>query len=91
MTTTALLDDVRAATERDGEPRWLRELRARGAERFAAVGFPTTRDEDWKYTSAAPIAELDVRALQEPGGEVTAGQLAPYTFSENGVNRVSRS
>ena len=84
MTTSAYLEDVRAATARDGEPRWLRELRARGAAHFAKVGFPTTRDEDWKYTSAAPIAELDVRALQEPGGEVTAEQLAPYTFGASG-------
>ena len=84
MTTSAYLEDVKAATSRDGEPRWLRDLRARGAAHFAKVGFPTTRDEDWKYTSAAPIAELDVRALQEPGGEVTAEQLAPYTFGENG-------
>ncbi len=84
MTTSAYLEDVKAATSRDGEPRWLRDLRARGAAQFAKVGFPTTRDEDWKYTSAAPIAELDVRALQEPGGEVTAEQLAPYTFGEHG-------
>ena len=84
MTTSAYLEDVKAATARDGEPRWLRDLRARGAAHFAKVGFPTTRDEDWKYTSAAPIAELDVRAMQEPGGEVTAEQLAPWTFGENG-------
>ncbi|MFL5560195.1 MAG: Fe-S cluster assembly protein SufD [Gemmatimonadaceae bacterium] len=80
MSTSAYLEDVTAATKRKGEPRWLRDLRARGAEHFAKIGFPTTRDEDWKYTSAAPIAELDVRALQEPGGEVTAEQLAPFTF-----------
>ncbi len=84
MTTSAYLEDVKAATSRNGEPRWLRDLRARGAAYFAKTGFPTTRDEDWKYTSAAPIAELDVRAMQEPGGEVTAEQLAPYTFGENG-------
>ena len=24
-------------------------------ERFLAKGFPTTRDEEWKYTSVAPI------------------------------------
>jgi Fe-S cluster assembly protein SufD len=80
VSTSAYLDDVNAATQRKDEPRWLRDLRARGAAHFAKIGFPTTRDEDWKYTSAAPIAELDVRALQEPGGEVTAAQLAPYTF-----------
>ena len=83
MSTSAYLEDVNAATQRKDEPRWLRELRARGAAHFARVGFPTTRDEDWKYTSAAPIAELDVRAIQEPGGEVIAAQLEPYTFGQS--------
>lgn len=35
---------------------WLRKLRQDAAERFAALGLPTTRDEDWKYTSVTAIA-----------------------------------
>jgi Fe-S cluster assembly protein SufD len=41
--------------ERTDEPRWLAGLRARGAEAFARLGFPTTRDEAWKYTDVSPI------------------------------------
>ena len=29
---------------------------------FARSGFPTTRDEDWRFTNVAPIAETAVRA-----------------------------
>ena len=82
MTGSAFLEDLRAATSRDGEPRWLRKLREQGAQRFESVGFPTTREEDWKYTSVAPIAELDVRALSEPGGEVDRARIAPFTFGQ---------
>ena len=35
-------------------PQWLRDLRARGAARFAALGFPTVRQEDWRFTNVAP-------------------------------------
>ncbi|WP_051092344.1 Fe-S cluster assembly protein SufD [Aromatoleum toluclasticum] len=35
---------------------WLRRSRDEALERFAALGLPTTRDEDWKYTSVAAIA-----------------------------------
>ncbi|MCK9988631.1 MAG: Fe-S cluster assembly protein SufD [Azoarcus sp.] len=35
---------------------WLRRSRDEAFERFAALGLPTTRDEDWKYTSVAAIA-----------------------------------
>ena len=37
-------------------PAWLRELRARAASRFTAVGFPTVRQEEWRFTNVAPIA-----------------------------------
>jgi Fe-S cluster assembly protein SufD len=39
------------------EPSWLRNLRRKGIEHFADAGFPTTRDEEWKFTSVASIAD----------------------------------
>ena len=30
--------------------------------RFAELGFPTPRDEDWRFTSVKPITELDFTA-----------------------------
>lgn len=44
-------------------PGWLRELRADAEARFAEVRFPTTHDEDWKYTSVAPILRVPFRSL----------------------------
>ncbi len=38
-------------------PAWLRRRRAAAIERFAALGFPTTRQEEWRFTSVAPIAD----------------------------------
>ncbi|AYH44641.1 Fe-S cluster assembly protein SufD [Azoarcus sp. DN11] len=35
---------------------WLRRRRDEAIERLAARGLPTTRDEEWKYTSVAAIA-----------------------------------
>lgn len=34
---------------------WLRSLRLAALDRFDASGFPTPREEDWKYTNVAPI------------------------------------
>ena len=36
---------------------WITELREKGAARFAEVGFPTTRQEAWRFTDVRPIAE----------------------------------
>ena len=33
-----------------------------GGARVVEMGFPTTRDEDWRFTSVAPIAELEFTA-----------------------------
>src|SRR2546430_4390398 len=42
-----------------GAPEWLRELRRGAIARFAELGFPTTKQEEWRFTSVAPIAEAD--------------------------------
>jgi len=36
-------------------PDWLRDARKDHAERFAELGFPTTRDEEWRNTNISPI------------------------------------
>ena len=38
-------------------PAWVKERRERAAKRFAEVGFPTVRNEDWRFTNVAPIAD----------------------------------
>ena len=41
---------------RPDEPSWLRTVREDAFTKFERVGFPTVRDEDWKYTNVAPVA-----------------------------------
>ncbi len=43
-------------------PEWLRTARAAAFGRFLEQGFPTTRDEEWKFTNVAPIAQIEWRA-----------------------------
>jgi Fe-S cluster assembly protein SufD len=45
-------------------PAWLREARRVAIDRFAERGLPTSRDEEWKYTSLAPLVAtpLDLAA-----------------------------
>ena len=50
-------------------PSWLRELRREAIARFAAHGLPTSRDEEWKYTSVAPITAAGLDAAADGGGD----------------------
>jgi Fe-S cluster assembly protein SufD len=37
---------------------WLRKLRQDAFARFCEVGFPTTHDEDWRFTNVSSIAQM---------------------------------
>lgn len=50
---------------------WLHLARSRALERFAAEGFPTTRNEAWKYTNVAAIEKQTFQpALLAPAAGV---------------------
>ncbi len=52
---------------------WLRKARREALDRFAELGFPTTRQEDWKYTN---VAAIEKRAFTAPSqGEASAAQV----------------
>jgi len=43
---------------------WTQPLRQAAMARFAELGFPTTHDEEWKYTNVAPIARIAFQFAQ---------------------------
>lgn len=47
------------SASRGAEPTWIAARRQAGAARFEAMGFPTRRDEAWKYTDVRAIARGD--------------------------------
>jgi len=61
-------------------PDWLELVRKAAIDRFAATGFPTARDEEWRFTPIGPIAQGIWRRGTAPSGEVTREQLAPFIF-----------
>ena len=82
-TETYLADFDRLAQAAPGrEPSWLRERRQAAIARFAAVGFPTTRQEDWKYTSVAPIARQPFHVAAAAPEVVLPAALAPFSFGQ---------
>jgi len=61
--------------QQPAEP-WLQALRESAFARFTELGFPTTRDEEWRFTNVAPIARANFVG-QAPGlpGYVPAASL----------------
>jgi Fe-S cluster assembly protein SufD len=65
-----------------GGPRWLQDLRDRAAARFTAVGFPTVREEEWRFTNVAPIAAAEFRPTGADATDATEGDIASYLYSD---------
>jgi Fe-S cluster assembly protein SufD len=62
---------------------WLQDLRHAAFQRFTELGFPTTHDEEWRFTNVAPIARTNFvqagRALAcPPEAQQHLGKYAPF-------------
>jgi Fe-S cluster assembly protein SufD len=49
------------------EPGWVAGIRRAGMERFRQTGFPTVRDDAWKYTNVAPIRKVPFEPAPDAG------------------------
>jgi Fe-S cluster assembly protein SufD len=55
------------------DPAWLRDRRAEAIAHFAERGFPTTRQEEWRFTDVKPIARASF-ARSEPSPDAVSLQ-----------------
>ncbi len=53
----AAFQALQQRAEARGSAAWINRLRENAFDRFEQTGFPTTRDEEWKYTNVAQIAK----------------------------------
>ena len=72
----------RLAPGRAIEPAWLQEARRAAIERFEAIGFPSPREEDWRFTNVAPIARSAFRAAAAAPGALAEADVRAATFGE---------
>jgi Fe-S cluster assembly protein SufD len=63
-----------------GGPRWLEDLRSRGAARFATLGIPTVRDEDWRFTNVTALGSIDFALAGPISG--AADRLSGFAYTD---------
>jgi Fe-S cluster assembly protein SufD len=60
---------------------FLNRIRKAAIARFAELGFPTLRDEDWKFTNVTPIAKIPFKpAVASDRNGLTVAKLSPVSF-----------
>jgi Fe-S cluster assembly protein SufD len=68
--------ELRGAGRR--EPEWLKNLRDEAWELFREKGFPTTHDEDWRFTSVAALARTPFRRAAATAATVSRERIETY-------------
>src|SRR5262245_59256414 len=78
-----------AKTRAGKDPAWLKTLRQRASESFEELDFPTTRDEERKYTNVALIFKTQFRQVFDLGAHcLTTEIIEPFTFAESRHSRL---
>lgn len=67
---------------------WLRSIRRGAIARFSELGFPTTRDEDWRFTNVAAIADTSFSLPQDGRVELGPQALEPFRFSGSACSQL---
>jgi Fe-S cluster assembly protein SufD len=60
---------------------WLSPIRRAAIARFSELGFPTTHDEDWRFTNVARIAQTPFRLAQNGRTELAPLELEQFSSS----------
>ena len=81
-TADAYLEAFEALNSAAPLPERFASLRRDGLEQFGALGFPTTKNEDWHFTSVSRIAEQPFTLVASPSGAVTREQIERFGFGE---------
>lgn len=71
------------------EDETLRNLRAQAFEYFAENGFPTPKNEDWKYTNVSQISNSEFRIPNSKSATGNTELLQEFDFARNGFTALN--
>lgn len=57
-------------------------MRKKALDRFEGSGFPTVRDEEWKYTNLKPVLKHDYKILLKGDDAVSFGDIKQFLLSD---------
>ncbi len=80
--------EARARELAGNAPSWVERLRRNAIERFEELGFPTTGEEDWKYTNVASIARAPFRPSVRSEAAIDAQNIEPFIYEEARASRL---
>jgi Fe-S cluster assembly protein SufD len=86
---TIYTKDFRQDLEASNQPEWLKDLRRAAFAYFAENGFPTPRNEEWKYTNVAEISKFEFQISNKQGDEQNSELLKEFNYERNGFTALN--
>jgi Fe-S cluster assembly protein SufD len=78
--TIHLENYTRLAEAVEAGPSWVDELRRGAIARFDEVGFPSNKQEEWRFTNVAPIAKTPFKLAEQVPDQLAAGAARQFTL-----------
>jgi Fe-S cluster assembly protein SufD len=75
--------DLKRSLAGSNQPIWLKSIRKQAFQFFTENGFPTPRNEEWKYTNTAAIAKQE---FSFETGTVDAESVKNFAYDESSQN-----
>ena len=86
MTTTYARDFEAQSKQVGSKAPWLGELRRAAQQHFERTGFPTGRDEDWRFVDLTPVTGREFPLAPADVSGVSPDVVAPWRFAIPGVS-----
>jgi Fe-S cluster assembly protein SufD len=89
MDTLAQMDrEPAAASFLGGElapgPDWLQSLRQEARTQSVEIGFPTTEQEEWRFTNVAPLRQWPLHVAQPAARRIGPADIEPFLLARDG-------
>ncbi len=61
---------------------WLQQLREQATAHLSELSFPTTHDEDWRFTDLSALLQVTIAGTGELAQPITPDTIAPFSLPE---------
>jgi Fe-S cluster assembly protein SufD len=68
---------------------WLKELRQKAFDYFTENGFPTVKNEEWKYTNVAPLVNSKFKIQNSKLQAETSDLVSDFNYQRNGFTALN--
>lgn len=70
------------------QPPWLRQIRKKAILHFEQLGFPTQKEEAWRFTDISPLLQVELVPPDEVRAELSRGDLDRLEFADLQTRRL---